>query len=184
VEKKVDSIQDLPAGDFSAWLGQIRHAQDSSIIETTVSCGECNACCRSSLFIHIKPDEKETLGRIPKRLLFPAPGLPPGHVLMGYDENGKCPMLQNNGCSIYDSRPQTCRQFDCRIFSATGVEMSATAQASIVEQARRWRFAYPSEVDRAESSALLHPSNFCGSTRTCFRPDLYPATDRNLRSWP
>lgn len=40
---------------------------------------------------------------IPAELLFPAPGLPKGHVLLGYDANGHCPMLAEGGCSIFAS---------------------------------------------------------------------------------
>jgi uncharacterized protein len=75
---------DVPAGRFSAWLGQIG---------ADVPCGTCTACCTSSQFVHIEPDEAETLARIPRALLFPAPGRPKGHVLMGYDERGHCPMF-------------------------------------------------------------------------------------------
>ena len=41
----------------------------------------CTACCTSSQFIHIGPDEADTLSRIPAELLFPAPRLPLGHVV-------------------------------------------------------------------------------------------------------
>ena len=85
-----------------------------------VPCDGCTACCTSSQFVHIGPDETDTLARIPRRLLFPAPRLPAGHVLMGYDENGHCPMLVDGACSIYEHRPRTCRTYDCRVFPAAG----------------------------------------------------------------
>ena len=56
-------------------------------------CGTCTACCTSSQFVHIGPDEVDTLAHIPAELLFPAPRMPKGHVLLGYDERGHCPML-------------------------------------------------------------------------------------------
>ncbi len=65
-----------------------------------VPCGSCTACCTSSQFVHIGPDETDTLARIPAALLFPAPRQPPGHVLLGYDERGHCPMLVDGRCSI------------------------------------------------------------------------------------
>ena len=58
-----------------------------------VPCDGCTACCTSSQFVHIGPDETDTLAHIPAALLFPAPRLPDGHVLLGYDEHGHCPML-------------------------------------------------------------------------------------------
>src|SRR5690349_11565351 len=107
--------------------------------ESDVPCGSCTACCRSSQFVHIAPDERETLAVIPKELLFPAPRLPRGHVLLGYDERGHCPMLVAGGCSIYENRPRACRAYDCRVFAATGVTPSD--QPAVVERVRQWRFS-------------------------------------------
>ena len=83
-----------------------------------VPCGSCVACCRSSMFIQIEPDEKRTIARIPRELLFPAPGRPKGHWVMGYDEAWRCPMLVEERCSIYEDPPRTCRMFDCRVMAA------------------------------------------------------------------
>ncbi|MCK5739527.1 YkgJ family cysteine cluster protein [bacterium] len=130
---------DQPAGEFSTWLQETRKAQLEEN-GTDVPCGECNACCRSSYFIHISPEEIQTLARIPKELLFPAPGLPPGNVLMGYDENGRCPMLSDNGCLIYEHRPLTCRTYDCRIFPATGMTAGDKDKVLINQQIQRWKF--------------------------------------------
>lgn len=116
-----DPAGELPAGDFPAWLRHTRQVQQVRGVGSEVPCGSCTACCRSSLFIHIRPDETRTLARIPKALLFPAPGLPKGNVLMGYDERGHCPMLVDDECSIYADRPQTCRDFDCRVLAAAGL---------------------------------------------------------------
>ena len=62
-----------------------------------VPCDGCTACCTASQFVHVDPDEADTLAHIPREVLFPAPGLPPGHVLMGYDEHGACPMFVDGG---------------------------------------------------------------------------------------
>jgi Fe-S-cluster containining protein len=144
---------DLAAGDFSAWLvgmrAAIRGEQGSD-----VPCGSCTACCTSSQFIHVEPDETDTLAYIPAELLFPAPGLPRGHVVMGYDERGHCPMLVANECSIYEHRPRTCRTYDCRIFAAAGLSDDDEGEALIAQQARRWRFGYPTARDRAEHEAV------------------------------
>lgn len=51
--------------------------------EADVPCGSCTACCTASQFVHIEPDEADALAHIPRQLLFPAPRLPRGHVLMG-----------------------------------------------------------------------------------------------------
>ena len=102
---------DLDAGDFGAWLAEIQGVLRGAG-ESDVPCGSCTACCTSSMFIHIEPDEADALAHIPKALLFPAPLRPRGHVVLGYDERGHCPMLVHGACSIYDHRPRTCRAFD------------------------------------------------------------------------
>jgi Fe-S-cluster containining protein len=100
--------------------------------------------------VHIEPDETDTLAHIPEELLFPAPRAPRGHVLMGYDQRGHCPMLVDGGCSIYEHRPRTCRTYDCRVFPATGVEVDADddTKAAIGLRSRRWRFTFPTDADR------------------------------------
>jgi Fe-S-cluster containining protein len=111
---------DLAAGDFGAWVVQMQQALRGEQ-ESDVPCNGCTACCSSSQFVHIGPDETDTLAHIPSGLLFPAPRLPRGHMVLGYDEHGRCPMLADNGCSIYEHRPITCRTYDCRIFPASDV---------------------------------------------------------------
>ena len=63
-----------------------------------------------------------------------------GQVLMGYDEHGRCPMLRDNGCSIYEHRPRTCRTYDCRVFLAAGVLPEEPEKVLIAQQAARWQF--------------------------------------------
>ena len=144
---------DLPAGELGPWL---EATQRSAIggADADVPCDGCTACCRSSYFVHIEPDEGGTLRRIPAELLFPAPGRPTGHVLMGYDERGHCPMLVDDRCSIYEDRPRTCRTFDCRVFPATGLLPEGEHEVEIAKRARRWRFDLTSEDDRARSEAV------------------------------
>jgi Fe-S-cluster containining protein len=148
-----DAEQDLPAGDFSSWLVGMRAAIRGDD-ESAVPCGGCTACCTSSQFVHIAPEETDTLAHIPSELLFPAPGRPLGHVVLGYDERGHCPMLIDDTCSIYEHRPETCRTYDCRIFPAAGVEIEAADKVAIKRQARRWRFSFPTDADRGRLAAV------------------------------
>ena len=53
---------DLAAGEFSAWLRKMRYALRAEEA-TDVDCEGCDACCSSSLFIHIRSDEVRTLRR-------------------------------------------------------------------------------------------------------------------------
>jgi Fe-S-cluster containining protein len=136
----------IDAGSFSEWLEQIRAALDDGA-DAVVPCGACTACCTSSQFVHIDPDELDALAHIPVALRFPAPGLPDGHVVLGYDEHGRCPMLIEGACSIYEHRPRACRAYDCRVFAATGVEPDVS-QPAVAAQVRRWRFSHHTREDR------------------------------------
>jgi Fe-S-cluster containining protein len=128
---------------FGDWLADTRAAIRGDG-DADVPCGECTACCTASQFIHVGPDERESLSVIPPEVLFPAPGFPPGHVLMGYDNRGHCPMFKDNRCSIYEHRPRTCRTYDCRVFAATDVTPDDPAIAARVAQ---WRFDHPTTAD-------------------------------------
>jgi len=146
---------------FSEWLDEFDVASDAD-----VPCGACTACCTSSQFVHIAPDETETLARVPVALRFPAPGLPAGHVVLGYDERGHCPMLIDGACSIYEHRPRTCRTYDCRVFAVTGVEPEG--QPAIAAQVRKWRF----EIDEPERWDAARAAV----------PDTGPPIERALRA--
>jgi Fe-S-cluster containining protein len=100
------------------------------------------------------------LAHIPAELLFPAPLRPRGHVLLGYDEHGHCPMLVDGSCSIYEHRPRTCRTYDCRVFAAADIEVDDVAQDAIARRARRWRFDHPTDQDRAEHDAVRAAAAF------------------------
>jgi Fe-S-cluster containining protein len=169
----------LPAGEFSAWL----HGMDSALRRergSEVPCGDCTACCTSSQFVPIGPDETETLSRIPNELLFPAPRMPLGHFLLGYDEHGRCPMLVDGKCSIYEHRPETCRTYDCRVFSAAGIEIEDDDQALIAQRVRRWRFDFPNDVDRDEHHAVWAAAHFLQEHESLLREGPTPTTPTQL----
>lgn len=172
-------LSDLPAGDFSAWL---RHARQVLCVyeETVVACGECHACCSSSYFIHIRPEETQTLRRIPKALLAPAPGMPKGYKLLGYDQQGCCPMLKNGQCSIYVNRPRTCRNYDCRVFTAAGIDAGGEDKIGVTRQARRWKFSYPTQLDHDEHLAVQAAAAFIQSHADCFPEGAIPSQPGQL----
>ena len=164
----------VPAGEFSAWLSCTEASLRSGDGGADVPCGACRGCCRSSMFIHIRPEETQTLRRIPRALLFPAPGLPKGHVLMGYGDQGQCPMFVNNQCSIYEDRPQTCRDYDCRVFAATGVSVNCEAQAEIANGVKAWAFTYEREESREEHRMVKAAAAFLERNRDLFPPGSLP----------
>ncbi len=144
---------DLAAGDFGSWLAQMQGALRGEH-GSDVPCDGCTACCTSSQFVHVGPDETDALAHIPPELLFPAPRLPRGHMLLGYDDRGHCPMLVDNRCSIYEHRPVTCRTYDCRIFPASALTVDDEEKALIAHQAERWRFSFPARADRDQHDAV------------------------------
>ncbi|MCA1691161.1 MAG: YkgJ family cysteine cluster protein [Actinobacteria bacterium] len=171
--------RELSAGSFSSWLSDMQSALRGERA-SDVPCGECTACCTSSQFVDIEPDETKTLSRIPRQLLFPAPGLPKGHVLLGYDENGHCPMLVENRCSIYDDRPRTCRTYDCRVFPAAGLYPDDDEKAAIARQARRWRFTPATDADRNRHAAVRSAATFLGQNQDRFSHAGVPSDPTQL----
>jgi uncharacterized protein len=170
---------ELPAGGFSDWLHRTRRAQ----LEgggACVPCGECIACCTSSYFIHVGPGESRTLRHIPQELLFPAPGRPRGNVVLGYDEQGRCPMLVDGRCSIYEHRPRTCSDYDCRVFAAAGIQAGDGDKQLIDQRARRWRFSYPTERDRGEHLAVQAAAKFLRERAGSFPAGVVPGNPAQL----
>ena len=144
------SDHEVAAGPLSSWMLEIRAAiRDES--DSDVPCAGCTACCRSAHFVHIAPDETDTLARIPAELLFPAPGWPRGHLVLGYDERGHCPMLIDDQCSIYEHRPTTCRTFDCRIYTVAGIDADDD-KVEITRRAQQWRFDIGPGDDATQSA--------------------------------
>jgi Fe-S-cluster containining protein len=162
----------LPAGDFSLWAGELKDAM-SGQRDSRVPCHGCVACCTSSQFIQIEPDETKALSHIPKKLLFPAPRMPLGHFILGYDKRGHCPMLVGKKCSIYEYRPRTCRTYDCRIFSASGL-LPDEGQVSIARQAKRWHFSFQNEADRHRRKAVQVAAVFLRENTGKLPPEISP----------
>ena len=148
----------LSAGPFSTWLCAMRAALAGNS-GMDVACGDCVGCCTSSYFIKVRAHEKATLEHIAADYLRPVPGATNGNMLMGFSNEGHCFMFTNSGCSIYQHRPETCRTYDCRVFTAAG--MNAGPDKSVInERISRWRFDYPSARDREEHRAVTAAANF------------------------
>ncbi len=164
----------VAAGEYGAWLRAmqraLRHEADAD-----VPCGSCAACCTSSQFIHIGPDEHDALAHIPSDLLFPAPMLPRGHVVMGYTNRGHCPMLIDNRCSIYAYRPRTCRTYDCRVFPGSGVTVEDSAKAGIRRRTRAWEFDYADARSQAEHVAVRRAAAYLSR-----HPEMVPSPGNAL----
>ncbi len=162
----------LPAGEFSAWLRQMRAAL-AGAVDSDVPCGDCCACCSTSHFVHVDPDERQTLAVLPRELTFPAPGAPAGHLVLPYDSRGRCPLLDERGrCAVYDGRPRTCRVYDCRVYAAAGIPAD---REPISRRAARWAFTYADEAARAEHEAVRAAARFVRENPALFPGGNVPA---------
>jgi hypothetical protein len=137
---------ELDAGRASVWLGDMLGALRGER-DADVPCDGCTACCESSQFVLVEPDEHDARAHIPAELLFPAPGAPKGFSVLPYDEHGRCPMLQDGRCSIYDHRPRTCRTYDCRVLAAANVD-AGPAKPAIRRRVAAWGFEVADDADR------------------------------------
>jgi Fe-S-cluster containining protein len=150
------SVKD--AGPFSAWLHDMRavlHGDRGA----DVPCGDCVGCCVSAYPIPLRATDRVAQERVPEQFVLHAPGRPAGELLMGYREDGSCPFLANPGCSIYADRPQTCRDYDCRIYSAAGLTPSGNRPV-IQNRVAEWQFSYPRQQDNAQAAAVRQAAAF------------------------
>ena len=159
--------QNIDAGDFGTWLEQVQ-ASFLGTEGTVVPCGTCRGCCTSSQFIHVRPQDTRTIAAIPKRLLVKAPGMADGNMVLGFSADGSCPMLLNGTCSIYEHRPQTCRDYDCRVFAAAGLDAGGQEKERINTRVRAWRFTYSTERDLDTYHAVKAAARFIQGRRASF----------------
>jgi len=165
----------MEAGPFGAWLAAARASLRGEGRGMEVPCGDCVGCCTSSLFVHVRPDESETLAVIPKRLLVRAPRQPRGHMLLGFAEDGACPMFTAGACSIYARRPRTCRDYDCRMFAAAGID-AGDGKHVINERVRAWEFSYEGEAERRAHDAVRAAAAFIRDERGSFPGGAAPSS--------
>jgi hypothetical protein len=157
----------IDAGSFRLWLDQMS-ASLRGEAGTEVPCGDCVGCCVSSYFIPIRPQDDLARSKVPVELLVDAPGMQSGHKMMGYLADGTCPMLRDRKCSIYHHRPQTCRDYDCRIFAAAGIEAGGPDKSVINRRVRSWRFTYPTQADRRAHEAVRAAADFIRTRKESF----------------
>lgn len=165
-------IKNIRAGEFSVWLEDFTQTMRGHG-EGNVPCGDCVGCCTSSKFIHIRPTDKKALESIPKDLMFQAPGLPKGHFLLGYDEKGCCPMFKGGECSIYEIRPETCRQYDCRALAASAIEITDESK-DITERVKSWKFEYSYSKSIEQSDAIKLAATFLSENESIFPDGFIP----------
>ncbi len=81
-------------------------------------------------------------------------------------------MLIDGECSIYEHRPRTCRDYDCRVFAATGVVVEG--QPEIAGRVSQWAFTYETEESRAQQAAVKRAAAFLRDHNDRFPPGRLP----------
>ncbi len=169
----------VAAGPFGPWLEQFRASLRGNG-GTDVPCGDCTGCCTSGYSLQLRPDDKRALAAIPPERLVSAPGFPRGHLTMPALPDGLCPMLHSGKCSIYRDRPQTCLDYDCRIFAAAGIDAGGADKAVINRRVRQWRFSYPSEADKSVHETVLAAASFIQKRRASFAAGRVPSAPTGI----
>jgi len=149
----------LAAGAFGVWLAQARGSLRGSG-GAEVPCGDCTGCCTSGYSIQLRPTDTQTLAAVPAKWLVESPGFAPGQKTLPPRPDGTCRMLEGGRCTIYAQRPQTCVDYDCRVFAAAGLDAGGPEKAVINRRVRAWRFNYPGDDDRRAHEAVRAAAAF------------------------
>jgi Fe-S-cluster containining protein len=132
-----------------------------------VPCDGCVGCCVSSYPIPLRPRDQAALQSVPERYLQLA--VAGGTARMGFRDDGSCPLLEDGRCSIYADRPQTCRDYDCRIYAAAGLTPDGSRPV-IEARVREWRFVYEDDLARRRADAVQRAAAFIRAHAGRFPP--------------
>jgi Fe-S-cluster containining protein len=171
-----DASPAIDAGEFGAWVLAMTAALRGSP-GTAVPCGDCVGCCSSFWPVALRADDPDIDDRLPADLVHAAPAGPPGLRYLYYRPDGTCPLLTDHRCTVYERRPQTCRDFDCRLFTATGLDSAGPGKALIDRRITAWRFRYASpEAERVHRAMRAAASFLTGPARSLavVRPPTSP----------
>ena len=160
------------AGALGEWLADMRAVLRGER-DANVPCGDCVGCCVSSYAIPLRPTDRVALEKVPSEFLHLPAGA--GTARMGYRQDGCCPMLHDGRCSIYADRPRTCRDYDCRIYAATGLLPDGNRPA-IAKRVLEWQFDYRDAEDQRTAAALQRAALFLRGQRESLPREWQPAT--------
>jgi Fe-S-cluster containining protein len=158
-------LERIDAGAFSQWLAEMRAVLRGER-DADVPCGDCVGCCVSSYPILLRLGDKLAREQVPEERLI-GPARAGERWLMGYRDDGSCPFLLEHRCSIYTDRPQTCRDYDCRIYAAAGLVPDGSRPV-IAARVRAWKFDYASDQDRREAQAVSQAARFIRENQALF----------------
>ncbi len=83
-------------------------------------------------------------------------------------------MLRCGNCTIYARRPQTCLDYDCRVFAAAGIDAGGDDKAVINRRVHEWRFQFATEEQRQAHLAIQAAASFVRAERAHFPPGYAP----------
>jgi Fe-S-cluster containining protein len=167
--------ESVAAGPFGAWLVRARAALRGEA-GNDVPCGDCVGCCISSYYIPLRPRDLAVLEQVPAAFLSKSQDNPESPWLMGYRPDGHCPMFAGQGCSVYAARPQTCRDYDCRVFTAAGIDAGGADKDTINRRVRAWAFTYTDDSERDAHAAVRLAAAFLRDHASLFPQGFVPAT--------
>ncbi len=151
--------QTVAAGDLGRWVADM-----AAVLRGTagaeVPCGACVGCCSSRWPVALRDGDAAAAAKFPPQSIVAPANAPTGLRYAVPLEDGRCTMLCGKQCSIYPIRPQTCRDFDCRLFAATGIDAAGEDKPLINERIQAWRFSYASPADEERHEALRAAARF------------------------
>jgi len=159
----------VAAGAFGEWLAAMRRVLRGEQ-DADVPCGGCVGCCVSSYPIPLRTEDELARAQVPEQWLL-GPARAGERWLMGFREDGSCPFLSERCCSIYAGRPQTCRDYDCRIYTAAGL-LPDGERPVIAERVGAWEFGFSSGQESADADAVRRAAQFIRTNQALFPPAL------------
>ena len=169
----------VDAGEFGAWLDRMRRVLRGQA-EADVPCGTCVGCCVSRYYIRIRRQDRAAVAGIAASYLLTPAGITPGDALMGWRHDGTCPALVERRCTIYSQRPLTCRDYDCRVFVAAGLEAGNDDKQVINERVHAWRFTYATGDARRRHESVLAAARFIKRHGDRFPAGFAPETPTGI----
>ena len=145
----------VAAGEFGAWLRQMQAVLRGQA-GIDVPCGDCRGCCVSGYPVVLREADAAVAAQVPPQHVTLSHGL----RYMTARPDGTCPMLQAGDCSVYALRPQTCRDYDCRVFAAAGVVPGGPQRRVINQRVAGWRFDYADASQRQAHQAVRDAAAF------------------------
>lgn len=106
--------------------------------------------------------------------LFRSLGSAAGNWTVRPDTDGVCPMLHCGQCRIYALRPQTCLDYDCRVFAAAGIDAGGEDKAVINRRVHEWRFRFVTDADLKAHAAIRAAAAFLRDAPEHFAPGAVP----------